>query len=264
MSTLLENPRPALELMLAEKRWRAAEFPGGRIRLACPPLEAGPPALVTDILVLPGTLSLETRLPLRVGPNDRGRARLLCTSLTADTGGVLSLDPDGAPVIFNRHGVFAPASTAAATIANELHRHRALATHALALFRDLNGQATAGVLTHRPDRHGGPGPATRLDLSRLPEADPSELDEVRDLTPLTAVEAHALARVHTQVKRMTGHGTTVPTFEQSCIGPLVFHADGVVECYACHAPADFMHLSTVSCQPGRRLGHGDTCARCAP
>ena len=81
---------------------------------------------------------------------------------------------------------------------------------------------------------------------------------------VTAVEAHALARVHTQVKRMTGHGTTVPTFEQTCIGPLVFHADGVVECYACHAPADFMHLSTVSCQPGRRLGHGDTCARCAP
>jgi hypothetical protein len=263
MSALLEDPRPAVELALAESGWRAAQFPDGRIRLAGL-VPDGPPSLVTDLLVLPGSLNLETRLPLRVGPNDRGRARLLCTSLTADTGGVFSLDPDQAPVLYNRHLVFAPAAKAATTIAHDVRAHRALAVHALNLFSDLNGQATSDVLAHRPDRHGGPGRATRLDLSRLPDADPAELARAKELSPITDAEAHALARVHTQLDARTDHRTTVPTFEQLCAGPLVFHADGVVECYGCDAPTDYIHLSTVSCQPGRQLGYGETCARCAP
>jgi hypothetical protein len=50
----------------------------------------------------------------------------------------------------------------------------------------------------------------------------------------------------------------------ACPGPVLIHADGLVECYGCADPARNPHLGgiTVACAPGLRLGRGHLCNRC--
>jgi hypothetical protein len=50
----------------------------------------------------------------------------------------------------------------------------------------------------------------------------------------------------------------------ACVGPILIHADGAVECYGCDSPATNPHVvgTTVACHAGSRLGAGHLCERC--
>jgi len=50
----------------------------------------------------------------------------------------------------------------------------------------------------------------------------------------------------------------------ACAGPLLAHADGVVECYGCDEPEASRHYAgfLVSCEPSMRFGRGHRCVRC--
>jgi hypothetical protein len=60
-------------------------------------------------------------------------------------------------------------------------------------------------------------------------------------------------------KLVSGEGVV-----DACTGPVLIHADGLVECYGCAEPSRNPHLGgiTVACAPGLRLGRGHLCDRC--
>ena len=91
---------------------------------------------------------------------------------------------------------------------------------------------------------------------------------VLDDTEITAVlselpdflaedEVRALATVFPSLVEVDG-------LADGCAGPVLFHADGHVECYGCTNPAANPHLkgATVTCFEGLYLGDGHRCERC--
>ncbi|HET6849780.1 MAG TPA: hypothetical protein VFH74_13020 [Gaiellales bacterium] len=54
--------------------------------------------------------------------------------------------------------------------------------------------------------------------------------------------------------------------QAACAGPIMIHADGVVECFGCADPAETPHLSgtTIACEWWRQVGRGHVCDRCDP
>jgi len=54
--------------------------------------------------------------------------------------------------------------------------------------------------------------------------------------------------------------------QRSCAGPIMIHADGVVECFGCSDPATTPHLegTTIACEWWRQVGRGHVCDRCDP
>ena len=59
------------------------------------------------------------------------------------------------------------------------------------------------------------------------------------------------------------HGAGI---QAACAGPILIHADGVVECFGCTHPHDTPHLAgtTIACEWWRQVGRGHTCDRCGP
>lgn len=102
----------------------------------------------------------------------------------------------------------------------------------------------------------------RTDLSQLPDPSAAQREEARSAIDAgrdgTPEEAETLARWGAFV------GQACDRRDPICVGPVIIHEDGAVECYGCTNPLERSHISGTSaqCRPGRTVGHGHMCARC--
>jgi hypothetical protein len=256
---LLMDPSGAVVAAIRDNGWVAGPWRHKGFRLAGGPLDSHA-NFVTDLHLLTASVAVETRIPVQLPSRRRLDALLLCSAVNAGSG-IVSIDPDRVPVLHTRLIMVQPEGIAAAVIADAIRRQRQIAhvvTPAfLALVRGEPLTRIVGVLglASQLPFATDPQPAAELDLSRTPNPSDKALEEARQL-PITEAEVMALARVQTL-------NETQPHAEQ-CAGPLIIHADGVVECYGCTDPLHYIHGGgcSASCRPARRLGIGHRCQRC--
>ena len=257
----LWDPIDALHLALASQGWAAAPTSAISVRLAGGRID-GKTRLVTDLRVYPGAASIDTRLNFLVPAAYRHQAALLCSSINASGITVVSLDPDGAPVVFSRLFLAAPTEVAAATIVDAIRVHRRHATMISPVFiHAARGEPAASIAAEmglpEPIPLTAPVPvAPVLDLSQTPEL--SDWLRSQRRPNLTGIEWDALCRF----QRLNLERPD----REPCADPLMTHADGTVECYGCPSPEARFHPEgcTVSCWPERRIGIGHLCGRCDP
>lgn len=226
---------------------------------------------VTDLTVGPGMANAHTRMPVLVGAGRRIEAARLGAAMNGVVpGGTFWIDATGTPGATVCMALSAPESSAAAGIVHAVHRSRALARLAHPhLARVAAGQTAAQVLEDDPD-----GTAFLDALSIAVTGTPFALAGSPAPTAAQVAEAafaladsggrraevEALARHQALIYAQAAAGLPL------CSGPVVFHADGVVECFGCTDPLSRIHGGglTGSCGPYRQLGAGHSCERCAP
>jgi hypothetical protein len=259
----LADPAAAFEAALLARRWTAATGPRP-FRLSGALLD-GEAEWVTDVFVMPpGHFSLETRLPFVIPPQYQDEATLLCSIFNERGREVVSIDPDGAPAVFRKVFLVEPTLIAGLTIIDAIQAHRqAIGEWFSPGFAQIasGGSATeiaaqAGLeeFVHTGDWH-----AATFDLARLPEARSEDVEIVMsDLPNMTKEEATSYVRLHYLNNEA---GEAAP-----CAGPVVFHADGTLECHGCERPETYYHPSgtTASCTASRHVGRGYICSRCDP
>lgn len=255
-----------LERILREQEWQAATSgPWARLSGGTVDFHA---ALVTDVLLLAraplGTVTVRTRLPVRLPHTRREEAAALCLAInTMVSDGVLCVSSTGAPEVVSKAMLPDDERGAGGVALDTILRNRALAQALLVIlvaFR--SGKTVAESLADTPaatsePMTAPPPPAARFELGSLPAPHPKSLNHLADLG-LPSPEAEAIARMdayHAQ-------HADLPV----CLGPVVTHADGTLECFACEHPLDHRHQGggTMSCMPGRALGAGHACGRCCP
>jgi hypothetical protein len=257
---LLMDASGAVVTMLRSKGWVAGPQGRGRLRLAGGPIDSNA-LFVTDLMGVAGGIAAETRIPVQLPPARRMDGLLLCSAMTANDG-IVSIDPDHVPVVHTRLSLIEPQDHAALLIANAILRQRQLARAvtpaflALAYGRPLSAVAEGCGIGQQLPFASEPRPPARLDLSRTPPPSAEALAQARQL-PVPEAEMMAIARGQTLNENQ-------PHDAQPCAGPLIFHADGVAECYGCTDPLRYIHAGgcTASCRPGRKLGTGHLCQRC--
>lgn len=205
---------------------------------------------MTDITVGPGVANAHTRLPLVIDAGRKSEAARLCAAINAGVlGGNVWIDAGGVPGVTVCMALSAPERAAAAGIVHAVERSRGLAR----LVHPSYARIEAGLtVAEALDSHLG---CVRF-LESLPVATTGtrfafgggHLDE-----------AEALARHQELLEAQAEAGLPL------CCGPVVFHADGVVECFGCTEPMTRIHGGGLSgsCGPYRELGVGHRCDRCA-
>jgi hypothetical protein len=286
----LDDPTGALARTLTANGWVAASLPVNsasdvpRFRLASTYTELdahgirlagasvdGEATIVTELLVLPlpTTLLVRTRLPVMLPASRLAEAARLCATVNAYThNGVVSIEPDGAPRVTTTAFLFAPESAAAAVIAHAVRRNRTLVLDVLLnLFLRLGrGETAAAILAdtsfvEAAEAVSNQAPsqsAARFDFERAPEP---------------TFDANGLAEAYSKDHGMAleeglGFARYVALADLDgpvCVGPVLLHQDGIVECYGCTEPLVRSHPpgTSMSCMPGRELGPGHRCGRCA-
>lgn len=263
---LVLDPHPVCERVFRRMGWRAGRT-GDTYRLAGGTVDLRP-AVVTDLTVDPGSLKLDTTIPVFVPVSRRAEANRLCGTLNALLGGPISITQYGAPGLSSKIILLGPESHAAGLIVDGVRSDRGFAEGFVGLFLQIAEGASAVDVAHNAglDRdlpaHAPVPVAAQLDFTEAPEPIEEYLEEAR---ALRITEAEALAFAHHQaliIAIYEAHGDDAPF----CPGPLLFHADGVAECWNCEQPEATIHPSgcTASCRKARRLGKGHSCERCGP
>lgn len=258
-SEMLMDASGAVLAALRSNGWIAGPRGRGRLRLAGGTIDSLA-LFVTDLMLVPGGLAAETRIPVRLPAARRIDGLLLCSAMTSN-GGIVSIDPDHVPVVHTRLGLFQPEELAEMLITDSILRQRKLASAVTPAFLALSRGESLAMVTERSGIAGSlpfathPQPAARLDLSQTPSPSEKALGHARQL-PVPEPEMMAIARVQTLIEKQPD--------AQPCAGPVIIHADGVVECHGCTQPLRYIHPggSSASCRPGRKLGTGHLCKRC--
>ena len=262
---LVMEPDTVFELALRSEGWSAARSNDGQVyRLAGATVDVRA-FYVTEVLLVPGIVSVETIIPVYLPADRRDEAVRLCSVLHASAG-VFSLGASGAPMLLSKTMLLRPESYAASVIVDAVRRDRELAYWAGAPFYDVaqgGSAAAAASKLHLGECVPAANPiptAAQLELSRTPQPSRTQLVKARALQ-VSDLEAVSLARNQALVDSIANAHPDEPPF---CAGPLIFHQDGVVECHYCDSPETRIHGRgcTASCRPQRRLGKGHDCPRC--
>jgi tetratricopeptide (TPR) repeat protein len=250
----------AVEIAVRSQGWTATWLDGFSVRLAGGEVD-GRALFVTDMLAFHGAASVHTRLPLLIPAEQRFEALLLCSAINASGGAVVSIDPDGVPVVFSKCLLAGDSELSAATIVDLVCDHRLQAVQVSVAFNEIACGEPASSVAAAMDLTA-PVPftepftaASRLDLSLGPEP-PLETQKSFD-----ALGPDLTEREMTALVRLKLFGLQQPD-ASPCAGPLVVHSDGALECYGCTNPESRVHVSTASCRPRYRLGNGHLCSRC--
>ena len=122
----------------------------------------------------------------------------------------------------------------------------------------IDEDSTAGHLIPMPPWFGGDPVGTSWDvLAGLPADFEQALDGLAVPDGYTKAEYAATLATIPRLQMRLG-------LTDACVGPVLIHADGVVECYGCTDPNEGTHLSgtSVACDLLMRLGQGHVCPRC--
>jgi len=256
----LTDCRGALAAAIRDNNWCASPISANRLRLSGHTLD-GDASIVTDVYVLPATVGVESRLPVQLSPSQRLKGMLLGSAINAACGSAVTFECDCVPLLVNRIHAIQPEPLTVNRITLTIRMHRGLAKLASAAYADLargvplSTVATGCKIADFLPFAVAPIEAAVLDTTLTPQPTTKALAAFKALR-IPQAEALALARVATLSE---SHSDAEP-----CAGPLVSHADGVVECYGCTNPLHRVHGrgTTASCGPGRRLGEGHHCKRC--
>jgi hypothetical protein len=253
---------PVLEAALRSQEWRGAWYRRPEVRLAGG-LVDGRAWLVSDLLVVPGSASVTTRLPVLITATFHYEASLLCSVMNAMGGWVVSVDTDGVPVVFSKCYLGADDEVAAARVVDLVRDNRRQAETLTQIFGLIaRGETTMSEIAPSLEQ---PIPFAKpylvvpvFDLSLAPEPFPGTLIAIKSMDHSVITEAEMTALVRAQMLSEQ-RPNAIP-----CAGPLVSHADGILECYGCTTPQLRSHVdgSTASCRQHRRLGNGHLCSRC--
>jgi hypothetical protein len=256
--------RQALQKALASRGWSAGTSDGSRdpdVRLPGGQID-GMPSLVSDLFVVEGSLSITTRLPILIRSSRRYEASLLCSTINTAGGWVISIDTEGVPIVISKCYLGPDPVLAAAQIVDVILTNRTQAARLTDTLGAIDhGETAAAVISSfaQPAPFNEPFPTSSLlDLSHAPMPSPDMVDDLkkfRDHPSITEAEMTAMVRVRLLDE---GQPDAAP-----CAGPLVIHADGITECFACTNPETRLHVGgTAACGPHARLGYGYICGRC--
>ena len=219
--------------------------------------------LVTDCFVVPGNISLETRLAVRMPPEKRAATMAMCSLLNAAGIGNCALDRDNVPVVHYKSLLFGHGNHTAAVVVDAIRVHRAAIVDLIspAFTRVVNGEDVSAIAegleleTALP--FARPFRAAVFDRSSMPEPNPDAIKLWRERIPESSDEADALAA-------LWALNNALPDDAFVCVGPVVAHVDGTLECYACETPNNSYHPSGTSgsCTDEYRPGTGHECPRC--
>jgi hypothetical protein len=264
---VLEDSVEAFVAALVSQGWLAGPAGPSWFRLAGG-LVDGATRFVSDCLVVRGNISIETRLALRVPPERRLEALRLCSLLNAGAMVICSLDADAVPIAHYKSLLVEPQAGAVAAIVDAIQAHRDLVTGVIspAFVRIATGHDASSIAEeldlqdYVPLAH--PFQAAVFPASELPEPDPRRTEAWRELifeSPAgTEEEANGLATLWEL-------NFSLPRDAPICIGPVIAHADGTLECYGCDTPITTFHPegTSGSCSSfGYRPGVGHECSRC--
>ena len=192
---------------------------------------------------------------------DAEAAAGFCIAINASSSdGVLTITPAGTPELISKRTLPEPEKQAASLIVTTVNDNRA---HAEALITPLlalsHGATPETVLAGTPAAESLPfsgAPRTRASLiQRPPFATENPAAQPTDLE-MTELEEAAFGAY--LLLQNTLDGSPV------CAGPVLIHADGTIECYACSQPTTHLHPggTSMSCAAGYTFGPGYLCGRC--
>ena len=229
----------------------------------------GQACYMTDLTVARGVANAHTRIPMLISPSRKAEAVRLCAALNACfPGGTVWVGGDGEPGVTVCVALVGPESAAAAGIVHAVRRSRTLARLADPYFDDVRVGKPAGEAlspetgtTAFLDALSAPSSGSRFEFDTAPAPSDEQLAAAVDLfggEQERLAEAEALARVQALSNSQAGEGLA------HCVGPVIIHADGVVECFGCEQPLDRIHGGgmTGACCPVSRFGIGHRCERC--
>ena len=229
---MLSDPRPAVCAAIREAGWQAGPMGEHWIRLAGGTID-GLARIVTELLVAPGHLLVHSTLPTVIPPDKRREAVRLCSLLnTMDLPGIVSIDAAGAPSITLKLLLQDDEDAAKAMTQFAVRATRFTADRAGAFCRIAGG---VGIDQIVPESVARPW-------------------------------SNTAARYGTVIAR-SGEGdgqqifTDLSDRRQLCLGPMLFHEDGAIECYGCSEPKAHRHeaVTAAPCAGDRSLGPGHRC-----
>jgi hypothetical protein len=257
--------------------WLAIDDERGNARI-CGNRGSLDPRLLTDVWFADGVVEIECRLRLLVAEEQQAEALQLALWLTACDGRVAYLiDAGGTPFLRSclyltedsREiaaemilGVLETVMERAQFADGLFRRHQRTADIASAIMQESEAQARLPWTDEaRPWSSSTPAGTSWTRIDELSPELPAGFEAPGGYTNneframMTVFKACADANLDPK-----GKGGLL----DGCAGPVLIHADGVVECYGCDQPHDVPHLggTTVSCASGLQLGHGHTCDRC--
>jgi len=257
--------------------WLAIDDERHNARVCGPPGSLDP-RLLTDVWFADGVVEIECRLRLIVAEERQAEALQLALWLTACDGRIAYLiDTGGTP--FLRACVYLTEESreiAAEMILGGLgtvmeraqfadglfRRDAATADIASAIMQESEAQARLPWTDEaRPWSSSTPA-GTRW--SRIDELSPELPAGFEAPGGYTSSEFRSMMAVFKASVDANLDPKDKGGLLEGCAGPVLIHADGVVECYGCDQPPDIPHIggTTVSCASGLLLGHGHTCDRC--
>ena len=282
-------------------RWVVPEDDGG-VRVTGPP-GAFDPFLATELWFSPGVLRAECAVPVLVPEARVEPVLELCVRLSSQGRVAFALGPRYTPICCMTVRLLAgPPGVAADTVQASLGLlwERAAAAEALFFAVAAGADPREVVEWHLADDAGslygryraagaesqelfdadiaalpGPQPESRLDDLPLPPAAPADSELVgtrweweRDAPATwpdlevppgyTLLEYRGTFMALSRSVGVDGIGII-----DACPGPVVIHADGVVECFGCTEP-ESVHVGgcTNACHEDLYLGRGHRCERC--
>ena len=232
------------------------------------------PFLLTELWLRDGLMLVDCGVPVLV-PGDRLEQTLeLCLGLNTQARVAFVVGRRGTPKVCATVRLTAgmPGQLAGDLCLAHIKFVVQRAAAAEDLFRAVAEGADAASVLRLIDRDEARELFDALPITRRPGADDgpqsTEWPGALDLAPArpkgipvpagqTEPEARATFLVFTRF--VDSDDPVIP----GCAGPLLIHADGVVECYGCEQPwAPHIAGSTIGCSEGLYLGSGHRCFRC--
>jgi hypothetical protein len=229
------------------------------------------PYLLTEIWFGEDTVRVDCAVPVLV-PEDRLEQVLeLCLGLNTQGRVAFALGTRGTPIASHNIRLVAAATDLAylcqgalevtwerAAAAEELFRAVVEGADAESVLRSIDFESNPQLFNALPINRVAGAAAEGVEWRGLLEQSPPLDDDVVVPDGHTESEWRAAA----VAIQLCAAGTEL--VDDVCAGPLLFHADGVVECYGCAQPGLVLHLDGCigPCAAGKYLGHGHRCERC--
>ena len=262
----------ALQAAVSELGLHLLAQGNGIVRIYGPPGTLDP-YLLTEIWFGDGMFRVECAVPVLVPEARLDQVLELCLGLNTQGRVAFALGRRGTPIACHTLRLIAgPAGIATGLVSTALRITWEKASAAERLFRavaagDDPGSVLGSIGPHNDELFR----ALPITPRPRPFAGPQGtqwtgvLDQAQPWPAGVPVpEGHSTAEFRATTVVFPRLSDNTGPITGGCAGPLLFHADGVVECYGCEVPAGRAHLrgSTVSCSEGLYLGRGHRCERC--